>query len=239
LIRRERINRFLSVDAVTASLAHELKTPLAAIALNASTAISELHSSPLDLKDLDEVLKDIESETYRAGAIISSVRQLSKKTTNRTTSTRVEDVVRLVLRLLQHDLQVSQASVATQFQGDLPEVHIDGTQLQQVLLNLIKNAIDAMSAVVHEARRLLLTASCDGHSTVSLSVQDSGRGIPVEDQDRLFDPFFTTKSDGMGLGLAICLTAVENHGGKLQIVKSDSDGSIFEITIPVWDRNLG
>ena len=239
LQRRERINSLLSVDAVTASLAHELNTPLAAIALNASTAISELHSSPLDLKELDEILKDIEAEGHRAGAIISSVRQLSKKTTNRTTSTRVEDVVRLVLRLLQHDLQISEVSVATQFQGDLPEVHIDGTQLQQVLLNFIKNAIDAMNAVAPEARRLLMTTSCDGHSSVSLSVQDSGPGIPVEDQDRLFDQFFTTKSDGMGLGLAICLTVVERHGGKLQLVKSDSDGSIFEIEIPVTGRNLG
>jgi signal transduction histidine kinase len=239
LQRRERINSLLSVDAVTASLAHELNTPLAAIALNASTAISELHSSPLDLKELDEILKDIEAESHRAGAIISSVRQLSKKTTDRITSTRVEDVVRLVLRLLQHDLQISEVSVATQFQGDLPEVHIDGTQLQQVLLNFIKNAIDAMNAVAPEARRLLMTTSCDGHSSVSLSVQDSGPGIPVEDQDRLFDQFFTTKSDGMGLGLAICLTVVERHGGKLQLVKSDSDGSIFEIEIPVTGRNLG
>ena len=115
-------------------------------------------------------------------------------------------------------------------------MHIDGTQLQQVLLNFIKNAIDAMNAVAPEARRLLMTTSCDGHSSVSLSVQDSG---PVEVQDRLFDPFFTTKSDGMGLGLAICLTVVERHGGKLQLVKSDSDGSIFEIEIPVTGRSLG
>ena len=164
LQRRERINRLLSVDAVTASLAHELRTPLATIALNASTAISELHSSPLNLKDLDDILKNIEAESHRAGAIISSVRQLSKKTTDRITSTRVEDVVRLVLRLLQHDLQVSGVSVATQFQGDLPEAHIDGTQLQQVLLNLIKNAIDAMNAVVPEARR----SAADNESRWSL-----------------------------------------------------------------------
>jgi signal transduction histidine kinase len=111
-------------------------------------------------------------------------------------------------------------------------VHLDGTQLQQVLLNLVKNAIDAMRSVAPEARRLRLTTSFDGRSTVWLSVQDSGPGIPAEDRERIFDPFFTTKSDGMGLGLAICSTVVENHGGKLRLVKSDSEGSIFELTIP-------
>jgi signal transduction histidine kinase len=140
--------------------------------------------------------------------------------------------------LLQHDLQINEVSVATEFQDNLPEVHLDDTQLQQVLLNLIKNAIDAMSSVAPEARRLRLTTSFDGHSTVLLAVQDSGPGIPVEDRERMFDPFFTTKSGGMGMGLAICFTVVENHGGKLRLVKSDSDGSIFELAIPVgWQHS--
>jgi len=116
-------------------------------------------------------------------------------------------------------------------------VHIDGTQLQQVLLNLVKNAIDAMGSTAPEARRLRVTTSFDGHSTVLLSVQDSGPGIPVEDRERIFDPFFTTKSGGMGLGLAICSTVVERHRGKLRLVKSDSDGSIFELAIPVGGQH--
>jgi signal transduction histidine kinase len=103
-------------------------------------------------------------------------------------------------------------------------------------LNLVKNAIDAMDTVPPEARRLRLTTSFDGHSTVLLTVQDSGPGIHLEDRERIFDPFFTTKSGGMGLGLAICFTVVENHGGKLRLVKSDSDGSIFEVAIPVGGR---
>jgi signal transduction histidine kinase len=94
-----------------------------------------------------------------------------------------------------------------------------------------------MTFVVPEARCLRLTTSFDGHSTVFLSVQDSGPGIPVEDRERIFDPFFTTKSGGMGLGLAICFTVVENHGGKLRLVKSDSDGSIFELAIPVGGQH--
>ncbi len=233
LQRRERTNRLLSVDAITAAIAHELRTPLGAIALNAHTALSQLRSDPPELEEMDEVLNDIEAESHRAAAIISSIRQLSKTTPDRRAPTRVEDVVRLVLRLLQHDLQINEVSVATEFQDNLPEVHLDGTQLQQVLLNLVKNAIDAMSSVAPDARHVRLTTSFDGHSTVLLSVQDSGRGIPVEDRERMFDPFFTTKSSGMGMGLAICFTVVENHGGKLRLVKSDSDGSIFELAIPV------
>lgn len=236
LQRRERANRLLSVEAVTAAIAHELRTPLGAIALNAGTALSQLRSNPPEIEEMDEILNDIETECLRAGAIISSIRELSKNTTDRRARTHVEDVARLVLRLLQHDLQAEEVSIVTEFQGNLPEVHLDGTQLQQVLLNLVKNAIDAMRSVAPETRRLRLTTSFDGHSTVLLSVQDSGPGIAGEDRERIFDPFFTTKSGGMGLGLAICLTVVENHGGKLRLIKSDLEGSIFELAMPVGER---
>src|SRR5712672_152170 len=237
LQRRERTNRLLSVDAITAAIAHELRTPLGAISLNANTALSQLRSNPPELEEMDEILTDIDAESHRAAAIISSVRQLSKTTPDRRAPTRVEDVARLALRLLQHDLQINEVSVVTEFQDNLPEVHLDDTQLQQVLLNLFKNAIDAMSSVAPEARRLRLTTSIDGHSMVVLSVQDSGPGIPVQDRERMFDPFFTTKSGGMGMGLAICFTVVENHGGKLRLVKSDSDGSNFELAIPVGGQH--
>jgi signal transduction histidine kinase len=147
LQRRERTNRLLTVDAVTATIAHELRTPLGAIALNASTALSQLRSNPPELEEMDDILTDIEAESHRAGAIITSIRELSKKTNDRRVLTRVDDVARLVLRLLQHELQINEVSVATEFQDDLPEVHLDGTQLQLVLLNLVKNAIDAMNSV--------------------------------------------------------------------------------------------
>jgi signal transduction histidine kinase len=231
--RRERTNRILSVDAVSAAIAHELRTPLGAIALNASTALSQLRSNPPELEEMDDILSDIEAESHRAGAIISSMRELTTKTTDRRELIQVEDIAQLVLRLLQYDLLINDVSVSTEFQGDLPDVHLDDMQLQQVLVNLIRNAIDAMSSVPPQARRLHLTTGLDGHSTVLLSVQDSGPGIPVEDRERIFDPFFTTKSGGTGLGLAICFTVVANHGGKLRLVKSDSGGSIFEIAIPV------
>jgi C4-dicarboxylate-specific signal transduction histidine kinase len=143
--------------------------------------------------------------------------------------TSAEDAGQLALRLLKHDLQINEVSVTTEFQGNLPDVQLDGMELQQILLNLIRNAIDAMSSSPPEARRLRLKTSFDGHSTVLVSVQDSGPGIPAGDRERIFDPFYTTKHHGMGLGLAISSTLAARHGGKLRLVKSDADGSIFEL----------
>lgn len=233
LLRRERTNRLLSVDAVTGAIAHELRTPLGAIALNASTALSQLRSSPRELEDMEAILSDIEADSHRAGAMISSIREMTIKTVHRSALTSAEEVGQLVLGLLRHDLQINQVSVTTEFEGNLPAVQLDGMELQQVLLNLVRNAVDAMSSSPPDARRLRLKTSFDGQSSVLMSVEDSGPGIPVEDRARIFDPFFTTKSGGMGLGLAISSNLVAGHGGKLRLVKSDSDGSIFELAIPV------
>jgi signal transduction histidine kinase len=233
LQRRERTNRLLSVEAVTGAVAHELRTPLGAIALNASTALSQLRSNPRELEDMEDILSDIEADSHRAGAMISSIREMTTKAIHRSGLANAEDVGQLVLRLLKHDLQVNEVSVTTEFQGNLPEVQLDSMELQQVLLNLVRNAIDAMSTSPPEARRLRLKTSFDGQSTVLISVQDSGPGISAEDRERIFDPFFTTKPGGMGLGLAISSSLVANYGGKLRLVKSDSDGSIFELDMPV------
>jgi signal transduction histidine kinase len=233
LLRRERTNRLLSVEAVTGAIAHELRTPLGAIALNASTALSQLRSSPRELEEIEDMLSDIEADSHRAGAMISSLREMTIKTVHRSALTSAEGVARLALGLLKHDLQINEVSVTTEFQGNLPEVQLDGMELQQILLNLVRNAFDAMSASPPEARRLRLATGYDGQSTVLMSVQDSGPGISAEDRERIFDPFFTTKPGGMGLGLAISSTLVADYGGKLRLVKSDADGSIFELAMPV------
>src|SRR5712671_3334421 len=163
LQRRERTNRLLSVEAVTGAIAHELATPLGAIALNASTALSQLRSTPRELEDMEDILSDIEADGHRAAAIISSIREMTTKTLHRSALTSAEDVGQLALRLLKHDLQINGVSVTAEFQGNLPEVQIDGVELQQVLLNLVRNAIDAMSSSPPEARRLRLKSSFDGH----------------------------------------------------------------------------
>jgi signal transduction histidine kinase len=142
-------------------------------------------------------------------------------------------IVRQVLRLVQHDMQINEILVETDFQEHVPEVQADPTQLQQVVLNLVKNAIDAMSSVRPEARLLRLATRLEGDSNLLLSVRDSGIGISPKDKERIFDAFFTTKPAGMGLGLAICRTIVENHGGKLRLAESDSRGSTFEVVMPI------
>ena len=234
LQRRERSNRLMSVEAATAAMAHELATPLGTIALDASAARSHIHGKPPDLEELNAILEDIETTSHRAGAIISSIRALSARTPiDQRTMMGMEGIARQVLRLAQHELQINEISVETEFQDHLLEVHADPTQLQQVVLNLVKNAIDAMSSVSPEARLLRLATRLEGNSNLRLSVQDSGIGISLEDKERIFDPFFTTKPAGMGLGLAICRTVVENHGGKLRLAKSDSNGSIFEVVMPI------
>jgi signal transduction histidine kinase len=233
LQRRERTNRLLSVEAVTGAIAHELRTPLAAIALNASTGLSQLRSNPRELQDMEEIFSDIEADCHRAAAMMSSIRDMTSKTPDRNVLTSVEDAGRLALRLLRHDLQVNEVAVTTEFQENLPEVRLDGMEFQQVLLNLVRNAIDAMSSQPREARRLALKTRFDGQSTVLMSVEDSGPGISAADQAHIFDPFFTTKPGGMGLGLAISSTLVANHGGRLRLVRSDADGSVFELAIPI------
>lgn len=233
LQRRERGNRLMSVEAATAAMAHELRTPLGAIALNASTALSQLRAKPPVLDDLDTILDDIENTSHRAGAIISGIRALSAKIPiEERELVSVGDVVRQVLKLVQHDLQVNEISVTTEIQDDLPRVHADRTQMQQVVLNLVKNAIEAMNQNAPEARLLRLSVRLEANSTVLLSVRDSGPGISLQDRNRIFDPFFTTKPAGMGLGLAICRTVVENHGGRLRLTNSDRHGSIFEVALP-------
>ena len=151
----------------------------------------------------------------------------------------VDDVARQVLSLVEQDLLLNEVSLATEFQNDLPEIHADRTQIQQVILNLVRNAIDAMNSTPPRARRLRVATSLNGHSSVLLSVQDTGPGITSENSERVFEPFFTTKSSGMGLGLAICQTIVQDHGGNLRLAKTDLNGCIFEMTLPIAATDHG
>jgi C4-dicarboxylate-specific signal transduction histidine kinase len=140
---------------------------------------------------------------------------------------------------MEQELSLNEVSLATEFQNVLPEVYADRTQIQQVISNLVRNAIDAMNAKPPRARRLRLATSLDGHSAVLLSVQDTGPGITAERSERVFEPFFTTKPAGMGLGLAICRTIVQDHGGSLRLAKTDLGGCIFEMTLPAAAKEHG
>lgn len=233
LLRRERANRLMSVDAATAAIAHEVRTPLAAIALNASTALAQLRAQPPILGEVDVILGDIEADSLRANEVITGVRSLFKEAADTRMTTEVQALVRQALSLAEPELLASRVTVATEFSDDLAGIHIDVAQLQQVLLNLIRNGVDATGSSTNAARRLKLTTGIRQGSTVVISIHDNGPGISPDDRERIFEPFFTTKTSGMGLGLAISRTILENHGGSLRLVESGASGSTFEIALPI------
>lgn len=236
LLRRERTNRLMTVDAATAAIAHEVRSPLGAISINASTALCQLRSNPPDVKGLDDMLTDIGADSLRVNDVISSVRALFKEITNNRRTTDLADCAQQALDLAQPELLAKQVTVSTGFLDDDAQVFADPVQLQQVILNLIRNSIDAMSSVTPDDRRLRLATQMRGKSTVVFSVQDTGIGIPVANQHRIFDAFFTTKSLGMGLGLAISRTIVESHAGTLHLIGSSREGSTFEIELPIMRK---
>jgi signal transduction histidine kinase len=233
LLRRERANRLLSLDAATGAIAHEIAQPLAAIATGGSAILNWLKRTPPDLDEVHTSASAVIEASHRANEIVSSVRALFRKTDDRRNLIHLDDVAREAIGLLQHDLETSQVAVAIEYLGNLPPVRADRIQLQQIVLNLVKNAIEAMSSIPSGSRHVRVATRLSGNSTVLLSVQDSGHGITAEHQDRIFDPFFTTKPTGMGLGLAICRTVAQDHGGNLRLVETSSHGSVFEIELPI------
>jgi signal transduction histidine kinase len=182
-------------------------------------------------------MESVVASAHRVDDIISSVRELFRKTVQHRTIIDVNDSARRVLDLIQHDLRVNQISVATEYKDDLPDVHADRTLLEMAILNLLKNAIEAMGSVQPDNRRLRLVTSLNGNSFISLSIEDSGPGIAAKDRDHIFDTLYTTKPAGTGLGLSICRTIIEDHGGNLELTKTDSSGSVFEIVLPVDSRD--
>jgi signal transduction histidine kinase len=237
LQRRERADRLMTVEAATSAMAHEIRQPLTGIASRGAAAMNWLKRTPPDLEKVNACVKSMVESSHRAGEIIASIRGLFKKTGSQRAALHLNDLTQQVLSVAQPDLQAHEVSVATEYQESLPQISADRIQLQQVILNLIKNAIDAMDATTPGERRLRLLTGYNGNSVVSLYIQDSGPGISATDQDSIFAPFFTTKPTGMGLGLSICRTIVEDHGGTLRVAKTSSRGTSFEITLPIRSTN--
>jgi signal transduction histidine kinase len=184
------------------------------------------------LDEMEDVIEDIERDALRASEVISGVRAIFKTTPDNRAITRVANLARQALSLSEPDLRANLVSVETEFRDDQVHVQADTVQMQQVILNLIRNAIEAINSLAPEERRVKLTTFVEG-SFVFLTVQDAGAGIPAEDRDRIFDAFYTTKNSGMGLGLAISRTIVEGHGGTLRLAGSGPKGSILEISLPI------
>jgi signal transduction histidine kinase len=232
LLRRERADRLMGLEAATAAMAHELRQPLTGMRSFGTAAQNWLKKTPPDVEKANRAVTSIIDSVDRADNVISAMRDLFKKSSNMRTKVQLNDVVRQLLSSVRGDLQANGISLTAEYEPNLPQVQAEPTQLQQVILNLVKNAIDAVEAVPRGERRLRLVTGFDRKSVVSLYIQDSGPGITAEDQDHIFDPFFTTKPTGMGMGLSICRTVIENHGGNLRLAKTSRHGTSFEIALP-------
>jgi C4-dicarboxylate-specific signal transduction histidine kinase len=209
------VMRVTTLGELTASTAHEVNQPLAAVVTNAAACLRWLDRETPNLEEARRTVESIINDGNRAGEVIQRVRALANKTDIENVPLEVNDVVREVIALVQRELTSNQVSLRTEFAPVLPMILGDRVQLQQVIINLLMNGIEAMQSVTDRPRELVIRSAQDATRRVLVSMTDCGVGIAAEDADRLFNAFFTTKSSGMGMGLSICRSIVEAHGGRL------------------------
>jgi signal transduction histidine kinase len=236
--RREREARLMTGDAVSASIAHEIKQPLSGIAANAGAGLRWLDRTKPDFDRAKASFELIISDSHRAGAIIDGVRAVFKKDVRNSTLLVINDLIGESLALVRDELEKHRVSVEAELNEQLPRVTADRVQVQQVLLNLITNAIDSMAAK-DGARVLCLKSGIHDPSGVMVSVADSGTGVRQQDTDRIFNPLFTTKTQGMGMGLPICRAIIEAHNGHLWVSPNTPEGAIFQFMLPADGATLG
>jgi PAS domain S-box-containing protein len=224
-------NRVATMGQLSASIAHEVSQPVAGTITNAQAALRLLDAQPLNTDGFRRALERIVRDGNRAGEVIDRVRALVKKAPRRKDVLDVNDAILDVVRLAQGEVAKHGASVKTQLASDLPHIEGDRVQLQQVTLNLIINAAEAMSAAPEGSRHLLISTARTDLDDVLVAVQDSGPGIDPANLDRIFSAFYTTKPDGLGMGLSICRAIVEADGGRLWAT-SGPEGARFQFTLP-------
>jgi C4-dicarboxylate-specific signal transduction histidine kinase len=226
-----RVTRALDMGELTATIAHEVNQPLAAIVTNGNFCLRRLEGTSPNLDELQPAITEIVNDGARASAVISRIRGLLMKGPPKRLELDINRIIQDVSSLLRNELMRSQVSVRTDFAHDLPRVAGDQVQLQQVLINLIMNALESMR-LSNERPRELRIRSAKSTDGVLVQVQDSGPGIDPSLAGRIFEPFFTTKAEGIGMGLSISHSIIESHGGHLSLVSS-SPGALFEFVLPV------
>jgi PAS domain S-box-containing protein len=227
------VTRVTALGELAASIAHEVNQPLAAVVTHASACQRWLDREPPDLNEARGTLQSIVADGNRAGEVIQRVRALVNKTADQKAPLHVNDVVNEVISLVQHELSSHRVALRLELAPALPPVLADRIQLQQVVLNLVINGIEAMQPVKDRPRELEIRTLQDETGQVVVSVSDSGVGVAAENADRLFDAFFTTKSGGMGMGLSICRSIVNAHGGRLSASGHAGPGATFQFALPL------
>ena len=230
-------NRLATMGQLSASIAHEVNQPIGAAVTNAHAAARWLGAMPPNMDEVRQALSRIVTNGNRATDVLSRIRAFIKKAPPRNESLDVNHAVLEVVALTRSEAKKNKVDVQIQLAEGLPVVQGDRVQLQQVLLNLIINAIEAMSASDAGSRRLLISSAKSEPNDVSIEVQDSGPGLPVASVEQIFQAFYTTKPAGLGMGLSICRSIVEAHGGKLRAAAGDPTGAIFTFTLPVHSND--
>src|SRR6476660_2869423 len=226
-------NRVATMGQLTASITHEVNQPITAAVTYALAARRFLSADPPNFREVDDALSLIVKEGNRAGEVVERVRSLIKKVPARKDAVAIDDAILEVIALTRTEAANNSVSVRTQFAEGLPRVQGDRVQLQQVMLNLIVNAIQAMSGIGESPRELQINIDAvPSEGGVRVGVRDTGPGLSPESLSRLFEPFYTTKSEGMGMGLSICRSIIEAHGGRLWAIPCEPRGALFQFTIP-------
>jgi C4-dicarboxylate-specific signal transduction histidine kinase len=228
------VNRVTTLGELTASISHEINQPIAAVVTNASAGLRWLTAQPPNLDEGQEAFRHIVKDANRAGEVISRIYGLVKKVPPHKNAVDANEAILQVVTLTRGEVLKNDISLLTQLSRELPLVSADRVQLQQVLLNLIINAIEAMSEIGEGGRNMVVgSRKYDSHS-VLVTVRDSGHGLDMKRSDQIFNPFFTTKPDGMGMGLSICRSIIEDHGGRLWAASNSPQGAAFHFTLPLY-----
>jgi signal transduction histidine kinase len=233
MLKRERDDKLMNVEAITASIAHEVRQPLAAIATNGNAAVRFLGHSPPNLDEARASLNAIIRDSHRASEVFDSIRALFRKVDQQRQPIDLNEITLEVLQSLRGELKEHGVMTRTQLTPALPLIDGDKSQLQQVVFNLVRNALEAMGTTTERSRMLQVKTQLHDGDAVIVAVDDSGPGIDPERLDGIFDPFVTTKSHGMGLGLAICRMIIERHGGRLYALSDGTNGAQFQFILPI------
>ena len=234
--RRERNARLMTWDTVSASIAHEIRQPLAAVIMNAQAGLRWLRRPQPDIGEAEEAFDSIARDGRRAEDIIGRTRAIYRKDAGERIALDINELVKASLALMRAELEMHRVSVHMDLSEGLPRVKGDKVQLQQVLVNLTTNAIDSIAATEGGERVLRVRSGNGTANNVTILVEDSGRGVEATDMDEIFNPLFTTKSQGMGMGLTICRSIVEAHDGRLWAAPNRPRGAVFQFSLPAMTQ---
>jgi C4-dicarboxylate-specific signal transduction histidine kinase len=231
------VTRVTTLGELTASIAHEVNQPLAAVVASAEACVRWLDREVPDLDEARGAVESIIKDGTRAGEVVQRVRALAKRTDTQKSPLDLNDLVTEVITLVQRELLSNGVSVRMELAPALPMVLADRVQLQQVIINLVMNGIEAMQPVTDRPRELVIRSHQDEAHQVVVTVKDCGVGISTENADQLFNAFFTTKSSGMGMGLSICRSIIEAHGGRMSAANNEGHGATFQFVLPLHQED--